>query len=331
MKMIAFSVRDDEQPFFKEWSAQNNITVDLLKEPLTATNLDKMTGYDAVLGLQTGDYPSELFTKAHELGIKVFSVRNVGVDNLNLQSAKENQVVITNVPAYSPTAIAEFSVTLLLQLLRKTETFRKRSLAQDFRWEGNIGKEIHDMTVGVIGTGRIGKAAIAIYRGFGAKIVAYDPYPDPTLAAEGIYVDSREELYQQADVVTLHMPASLKDKHMLDAAAMNEMKDGVYIINTARGLLIDTAALIAGLKSGKIAGAGLDTYENESALFNHDLAGQELTDPLFNELRSLENVIITPHVAFYTDTAVKNMVHISLESAKSVIETGTASTIVVAK
>lgn len=328
MKMIAFSVRDDEEPFFREWSTKNNIQVDLTKDPLTDETMDKINGHDAVLALQTGEYPKSLFNKAQSLGIKVFSIRNVGVDNVDLKEASANNIAVTNVPAYSPTAIAEFSVTLLLQLLRKIDNFRKRSEQQDFRWEGNVGQEIHDKTIGVIGTGRIGKAAISIYRGFGAKIVAYDPYPDSKLAAEGIYVDSKEELYQKADIITLHMPASLKDKHMIDAQAISEMKDGVYLINTARGLLIDTAALIDGLKSGKVAGAGLDTYENESPLFNHDLRGKEIKDPLFNELRELENVIVTPHVAFYTDTAVKNMVRLSLNSAKSVIETGTADSIV---
>lgn len=328
MQMIAFSVRDDEEPFFREWSTKNNIQVDLIKDPLTDETMDKINGHDAVLALQTGEYPKSLFNKAQSLGIKVFSIRNVGVDNVDLKEASANNIAVTNVPAYSPTAIAEFSVTLLLQLLRKIDNFRKRSEQQDFRWEGNVGQEIHDQTIGVIGTGRIGKAAISIYRGFGAKIVAYDPYPDSKLAAEGIYVDSKEELYQKADIITLHMPASLKDKHMIDAQAISEMKDGVYLINTARGLLIDTAALIDGLKSGKVAGAGLDTYENESPLFTHDLRGKEIKDPLFNELRELENVIVTPHVAFYTDTAVKNMVRLSLNSAKSVIETGTADSIV---
>lgn len=328
MKMIAFSVRDDEEKFFKEWSAQNNIQVDLIKDPLTDQTMNKIAGHDAILALQTGSFPASMFSRAKEKGIKVFSLRNVGVDNVDLKAATDNDIAVTNVPAYSPTAIAEFSVTLLLQLLRKVETFRKRSVNQDFRWAGNVGQEIHDKTVGVIGTGRIGKAAISIYRGFGAKILAYDPFPDPKLATEGIYVDTKEELYHRADIITLHMPASLKDKHMVDAQAISEMKDGVYLINTARGLLVDTKALIAGIRSGKVAGAGLDTYENESPLFNHDLRGKKIEDPLFNDLRSLENVLVTPHVAFYTDTAAQNMVQLSLNNAKSVIETGTSDSIV---
>lgn len=328
MKFIAFSVRTDEEKYFAEWSQKNNTEVKLVKEALTSENLELIQGFDAILALQTGFYPAQLFEKAQEYGIKSFAIRNVGVDNVDLRSAFANHVIVTNVPAYSPTAIAEFSVTLLLQLLRKTEIFRQRNAVQDFRWEGNIGKEIHDLTVGVIGTGRIGKAAISIYRGFGAKVIAFDPYQDKELAASGIYVDSREELYQQADVITLHMPASPKDKHLIDKHAIELMKDGVYLINTARGTLIDTQALLDGLDAGKIAGAGLDTYENESPLFNHDLRGQKITDPLFNQLMERDDVLVTPHVSFYTETAVKNMVNFSLDSAKSVIETGTASSIV---
>ena len=328
MKFIAFNVRDDERQYFETWIKENQIEVDVYTDEITPDNLDLVKGYDAVIALQPNEYPKEFFSKFAEFGGKVFSIRNVGVDNIDLEAAAQNNIPVTNVPAYSPNAIAEFSVTLLLQLLRNTEIFEKRMQANDYRWAPYVGKEIHDLTVGILGTGRIGQAAIQIYKGFGAKIVAFDPYHNPELEKEDIYVDSKEELYAKADVISLHMPATKQDEHMIDQDAIALMKDGVYIINTARGSLIDTKALLAALKSGKIAGAGLDTYEYENPIFNHDLRGQKIEDELFNELVSLDNVLVTPHVAFYTQTAVKNMVTVALDSAKSVIETGSAATLV---
>ena len=234
---------------------------------------------------------------------------------------------MTNVPAYSPSAIAEFSVTQLLQLLRNQNLFRKRMAKQDYRWAPFVGKELGKMTVGVMGTGRIGRAAIQIYKGFGAKVIAYDPFHNPELEKEGIYVE-KEDLLKKADVITLHMPATDDDYHFINEKTISMMKDGAYIVNTARGALIDTSALIEALRSGKLAGAALDTYENEASIFNHDLEGQEIEDETFKELIKLDNVVVSPHIAFYTNVAVENMVKISLDSAKEVIETGTSSTLV---
>ncbi|MCP9312159.1 D-2-hydroxyacid dehydrogenase [Liquorilactobacillus satsumensis] len=328
MKFIAFNVRSDEEKYFKAWEKQSDVQVECVAAPLTTEKLDGLAGYDAVLTLQTGTYPEKMFEKFKEVGVKVLSIRNVGVDNIDLKAATENGILVTNVPAYSPNAIAEFSVTQLLQLLRNTTLFRRRVAAHDFRWAPFVGKELRSLTVGVLGTGRIGRAAINIYRGFGAKVIAYDLYPNPELKKEGIYVDSYAELFAQADVITLHMPATAADHHLIGAEAIAQMKDGVYLINTARGALVDTEALIAGIKNGKIAGAALDTYENESPIFNHDLKDQPLKDTVFKELLELDNVLITPHVAFYTETAVENMVTIALKSAQEAVTKGTTATLV---
>ena len=328
MRFIAYNVREDELVYFKDWSKQNNIEIKLVADEVTDENLPLAKGYDAVISFQTGVYPKDFFKKIASYGIKDVSIRNVGVDNLDLKQAKEYNVAVTNVPAYSPNAIAEFAVTILLQLLRRQNIFRKRMANDDYRWAPYIGKEIRSLTIGVVGTGRIGKAAIEIFKGFGAKIIAFDPYHDPKLESEGIYVKDLEELVKNADVITLHMPGSDEDSHLINEAMIEKMKDGAYIINTARGKLIDSKALLKALKSGKLGGAGLDTYEFETPIFDHDLEKTGVKDELFNELRSLDNVIITPHIAFYTETAVKNMVEIALDSAKSVLETNTAQTLV---
>ena len=257
---------------------------------------------------------------------RYFPCETLALTTLILMTQRKNGVAVTNVPAYSPSAIAEFSVTQLLQLLRNQNLFRKRMVNQDYRWAPFVGKELGKMTVGVMGTGRIGRAAIQIYKGFGAKVIAYDPFHNPELEKEGIYVE-KEDLLKQADVITLHMPATDDDYHFINEKT-TMMKDGAYIVNTARGALIDTPALIEALRSGKLAGAALDTYENEASIFNHDLEGQEIEDETFKELIKLDNVVVSPHIAFYTNVAVENMVKISLNSAKEVIETGTSSTLV---
>ena len=331
MKFIAYNVRQDERAYFENWSQENNIEIKLVADEVTSKNLSLSKGYDAVISFQTGIYPAEFFETLASYGIKDVSIRNVGVDNLDLAEAKKYGIAVTNVPAYSPNAIAEFSVAILLQLLRNQNIFRKRMAANDYRWAPFVGKEIRALTIGIVGTGRIGKAAIDIYKGFGAKILAFDPYHDPKLESEGIYIDTLEDLVAKVDVLTLHMPGSDKDGHLIDAKMIEKMKDGAYIINTARGSLIDAKALLTALKSGKLGGAGLDTYEFETPIFNHDLNETGVKDELFKELVALDNVVMTPHIAFYTETAVENMVNIASDSAKSVIETGTAPTLVQTK
>lgn len=328
MKFVAFNVRADEQPFFDKWAQANGVDVTTLPNELTEATMHQADGADAIIALQTGTYPESVFDMMKANGTKVLSIRNVGTDNLPLAKAKANNIAVTNVPAYSPAAIAEFSVTQLMQLLRRIPVVNEKMRRGDYRWAPDIGQELNEMTVGVIGTGRIGRAAMQIFEGFGAKVIAYDPYPAPDLKEQGIYVASLADLYRQADVITLHIPGTEANHHMLDEAAFAQMKQGVYILNMARGSLIDTKALIAALKSGKVAGAALDTYENETPIFNHDLTGQTISDEVFNELQSFPNVLVTPHIAFYTTHAVKNMVEVACNSAKSVLETGTAPTLV---
>lgn len=326
MKFIAFSVRDEERLYFEQWGKENNIEVTIVSGPVTEENIDLISGHQAVIGLQMQPYPNALFEKMQAEGMKVLAIRNVGFDTIDLGFAKKCGVKVTNVPTYSPNAIAEFAITQLMQLLRNTTSFNQRMAQNDYTWLGLIGKELRMMTVGVIGAGNIGQVFMQICQGFGAKVIAFDNSrkndPDDT------YVASLDELYQQADVISLHIPANKHTHHIINEESINKMKDGVYIINTARGALIDTKDLMAALQSGKVAGAALDTYEFETPIFNHNLSGQEINDPMFNELVNMSNVLVTPHVAFYTETAVENMVKIALASAKSVIETGTAPTLV---
>lgn len=320
MKIIAYGIRDDEKPYLDEWVTKNHIEVKAVPDLLDSSNIDLAKDYDGVVAYQQKPYTADLFDKMHEFGIHAFSLRNVGVDNVPADALKKNDIKISNVPAYSPRAIAELSVTQLLALLRKIPEFEYKMARGDYRWEPDIGLELNQMTVGVIGTGRIGRAAIDIFKGFGAKVIAYDVFRNPALEKEGMYVDTLEELYQQANVITLHVPALKDNYHMLDEKAFGQMQDGTFILNFARGTLIDTPALLKALDSGKVAGAALDTYENEVGIFDVDHGDQPIDDPVFNDLMSRRNVMITPHAAFYTRPAVKNMVQIALDNNRDLIE-----------
>ena len=247
---------------------------------------------------------------------------------MNPATVKKYGFKVTNVPVYSPAAIAEFSVTQLMNLLRRTKEYFHKFERNDFRWAPQISQELNQQTVGVIGTGHIGRVAIDIYKGFGAKVFAYDVYRNPELEKEGLYVDTLDELYAKATVVTLHIPLFPSTEHMLNQEAFDKMRDGVFIVNASRGPLIDEQALIDALDSGKVAGAALDVLEDETKVFNHDMTGKNMTYPEFWNLNSRENVLISPHTAFYTNVAVQNMVKYSLSANKDLIEAGTSDKLV---
>ncbi|MCP9313751.1 D-2-hydroxyacid dehydrogenase [Liquorilactobacillus satsumensis] len=331
MKIIAFGVRDDERPFFQQW-AQNHssVSLKLVKERLTSGTVNQAAGYEGVVIVyQQSPFTKDLLQTLHDFDIHALSTRNAGVDDIDLAAVKEFNMQLTNVPAYSPSAIAEFSVTQALNLLRQTKAVRQKIQHGNFNWAPTIGEELNTKTIGVIGTGRIGQAAIKIFQGFGAKVIAYDIYQNPTLANQGLYVKSLTDLYRQADIISLHAPATSDNYHLLNSKAFETMKNGVRIINAARGTLIDTQALLTAVDQGKVGGAALDVYEEEANIFNHDFGSyQAIPDQLVKKLMAHKNILLTPHIAFYTLTAVKNMVQIALDNNSQLLTTGTADHLV---
>ncbi|WP_283575313.1 D-2-hydroxyacid dehydrogenase [Limosilactobacillus pulli] len=329
MKILAYGIREDEKPFVKEWEQENpEVEVEITDKLLDEETVVMAKGFDGVVVYQQKPYTDAVFKKLDAYGIHNVSLRNVGVDNMNPATVKKYGFKVTNVPVYSPAAIAEFSVTQLMNLLRRTKEYFHKFERNDFRWAPQISQELNQQTVGVIGTGHIGRVAIDIYKGFGAKVIAYDVYHNPELEKEGLYVDTLDELYAKATVVTLHIPLFPSTEHMLNQEAFDKMRDGVFIVNASRGPLIDEQALIDALDSGKVAGAALDVLEDETKVFNHDMTGKNMTYPEFWNLNSRENVLISPHTAFYTNVAVQNMVKYSLSANKDLIETGTSDKLV---
>ncbi|QBO36328.1 D-2-hydroxyacid dehydrogenase [Periweissella cryptocerci] len=320
MKIMFYALREDEKPALAEWEAANkDVEVVATDELLTPETAKLAAGFDGVVTFQQLPYTRETLQVLADLDVKNLSLRNVGIDNIDVDAVNEFGIKVSHVPSYSPNAIAEHSVIQLTRLLRRTPEYDKKIAQRDLRWAPEIGKELRMQTVGVIGTGNIGRVAINIFKGFGAKVIAFDPYPNAELAAEGIYVDSLDELFAQADVVTLHAPGLPANDHMINAETIAKMKDGVFVVNVSRGNLIDTDALIAGLDSGKIAGAAIDVYEDEVGLFNADWRGKVFPDARIENLLNRDNVLVSPHTAFYTETAVGQMVKIAMDANKTFI------------
>lgn len=322
MKIFAYGIREDEKPSLENWKQANpDIDVDFTNETLTPETAKLATGANGVVTLQTTPYQRESLQILSDLGIKSISIRNVGYDNFDFQDLKDFGIKLSNVPVYSPNAIAEHAVLLIGRLIRRIPEVDQKFDNGDFTWAPTIGKEYREQTVGVIGTGHIGRVAIQMLQGFGAKVIAYDVYRNKDIEKQGLYVDTLEELYQQADVITLHVPLTSDNAYMIDEKAIDQMKDGVYIVNCARGELISNDALIKGLDSGKIAGAGLDVLDHENNVFGQKWGSiNNLPDPTIKNLAERINVILTPHNAFYTETAIHNMIEISFNSNKDLIE-----------
>ncbi|MBE9229455.1 2-hydroxyacid dehydrogenase [Phormidium sp. LEGE 05292] len=257
-------------------------------------------------------------------GTKLLALRSAGFNHVDLQAAADLGITVLRVPAYSPYAIAEHAVGLILTLNRKFHRAYNRVREGNFALEGLMGFDIHGRTVGVIGTGKIGQIFGNLMKGFGCQVLAYDLYPNADYAASGIKYVDLPELFANSDIISLHCPLSPETYHLIDEKAIAQMKTGVTIVNTSRGALVNTEAVIAGLKSGKIGYLGLDVYEQEGELFFEDLSNAIIQDDVFQRLLTFPNVIVTGHQAFFTEEAVRNICETTLSNVSD-FEQGIAS------
>ncbi|WP_294545540.1 D-2-hydroxyacid dehydrogenase [uncultured Limosilactobacillus sp.] len=329
MKIIAYGIREDERPYVKNWQWANpDVELVWTDKLLDVESAELAKGCDGVVAYQQKNYSADLLKRLHEMNIHNLSLRNVGIDNVDTKAAVKYGFKITNVPVYSPAAIAEFGVTQLLNLLRRTKEFQNKFAKRDYRWAPNIGKELNQQTVGIVGAGHIGRVMAHICRGFGARVMVYNHRPKPDLVKAGVFTDSLDELYKESTVISLHVPAVKSTYHMLNRDSFAKMQKGVLIINMSRGSLIDEQDLIEALDSGQVGGAALDVLEDETKIFNKNMANQPSNYPAFDNLESRENVLITPHTAFYTDEAVRNMVEQSLDASRELTLTGASDKMV---
>lgn len=323
MKLIMFGTREDEKEAALNWAEKNNVEVTFNPDPLTLESVHLLEGYDGLSTSQTAPFEDEIYERIAAQGIKQVAQRSAGFDMFDLEKATAHNLIISNVPSYSPNAIAEYAVTAAMNIIRNTEKIQNKVKQHDFTWNKSIiSKEMRSMTVAIIGTGRIGTIAGQIFNGFGAEVIGYDLYPNEKAEAFLAYTDSLEEAIEKADLISIHMPLTKGNTYMFDKSLFAKMKDGVFIVNTARGKILNTKDLLDALNSGKVAAAALDTYENEAPYFPKDFSDKTVEDEVLLELIQREDVLVSQHIAFYTETAVMNLVEGGLDSAKQVIETG---------
>lgn len=311
MKILMMSVRDDEKEAITEWEKRNNIEVKTVDWELRLDKVEKLVGYDGIVIQQRSKVEKAVYPALKAIGIKQITLRTAGYDVVDIDLARENNLVITNVPAYSPRSVAELALAHTMRLIRKLEIFDERMARQDFRWAGLQATEIHSLTVGIIGAGRIGGTTAKIFDALGAKVIAYDLVERDELKSIVDYM-SKEEVLRNADVICLHVDLNQTTVDLMGAKEFELMKPTAYLINECRGPVVETDALIAALEEKKIAGAALDTLTGEENFFNFDLQNKDLPSTQLKKLRAMDNVILTPHVGFFTNIAVQNMVDISL-------------------
>lgn len=252
-----------------------------------------------------------------EQGVPLIALRCAGFNNVDLEAARREGIRVVRVPAYSPHAVAEHAVALMLSLNRKIHRAYWRTRDGNFALHGLMGFDMYGKTAGIIGTGKIARILIHILRGFGMEVVGYDPFPDEAFASEaGMRYVSLDELYRRSDIISLHCPLTEQTRYLIDDRAIGRMKPGVMLINTGRGGLIDTQALIEGLKQKRIGAAGLDVYEEEGDYFYEDKSDKIIDDDVLARLLSFNNVIVTSHQGFFTEEALANIAHTTLSNIR---------------
>lgn len=313
MKIFFYALRPfDELQFCQEYSKQYGIEFGYTPEYPTPENVQLAAGCDAV-STTPCDMGAAMLERFAALGVKYIACRSIGYDHVDLEKARELGLKVSNV-GYTPNGVANYAIMLMLMCTRRFGHILKRVELQDYTLKGKMGRDISNMTVGVIGTGRIGRTVLQHLSGFGCKLLAYDLYPSEEAKQYAEYVDL-DTLFAQSDIITLHTNATEENHHLINADSLAKMKDGVIIVNTARGKLIDSDALIDALNTGKVGAAGLDVIENENGLYYYNRSGDPIANPELALLRSFPNVLLTCHTAFYTDEDVESMVRGVFESA----------------
>lgn len=322
MKVAFFNTKAYDRKFFKEANTDEGIEIDFFEPELDLKTVPLAQGFDAVCVFVNDCLDADVLEQLKENGVRIVALRCAGFNNVDLSAAEANGITVVRVPAYSPHAVAEHTVALILALNRMIHRAYNRVRENNFSLEGLLGFDIHGLTAGVIGTGKIGLNVVRILRGFGCEVLCNDPYPkDEAREAGARYVDL-DTLLESSRIITLHCPLTPESHHMIDAAAIDRMQPGVMLINTSRGALVDTPAVIQGLKSKKIGYLGLDVYEEEGDLFFEDLSGQVIQDDVFARLNTFPNVLITGHQAFFTGNALQAIADTTLANLREFRDKG---------
>ena len=316
IKVAFFDAKAYDKPSFEHYGSEHDMQFRFLETKLNEDTVELARGCDAVCVFVNDTVNAAAIDKLYAMGMKLIALRSAGYNNVDVQAAF-GKIHVVHVPAYSPYAVAEHAIALLLTSVRRIHKAYNRTREFNFSLNGLTGFDFHGKTVGVIGTGKIGRIFIDICRGFGMKVIAYDRFPAPDSGIEYVTLD---ELFARSDVISLHCPLTDETRHMINAAAIEKMKKGVVIVNTSRGGLIDAEALLEGIKARKIGAACLDVYEEEADIFFEDRSGHILNDELLSRLISMPNVIVTSHQAFLTEEALNNIAETTVGNILSYFE-----------
>ncbi len=321
IRIAFFDAKDYDRDSFIKANNKNEYDITYFETRLSEDTVRLADGYDAVCVFVNDDINKEVIDKLVEMNVKLIALRCAGYNNVDISYAYE-KIHVVRVPAYSPYAVAEHAMALLLTSVRRIHKAYIRTKDFNFSLNGLTGFDLHGKTVGVVGTGKIGRIFIDICRGFGMNIIAYDKFP-----AEGSGIDyvSLDELWKRSDIISFHCPLTDENHHMVNADSIDKMKKGVVLINTSRGALIDAEALVEGIKQRKIGAACLDVYEEESNVFFHDYSNHIVNDDILARLISMPNVIVTSHQAFLTQEALANIADTTLDNVKSFFKEGFSS------
>jgi D-lactate dehydrogenase len=314
MKTMVYSTHGFEKPFLNK-AFHNSPDLIFTVYRLDIDNVKMATGCKAIIAFTTDDLSAEVLDKLYHNGIRFIALRSMGYDHINLTKAKELGIKVANVPNYSPFSVAEHALTLLLALNRKIINGQKLMARNDFSLNELVGIDLYQKTVGIIGLGKIGSAFAKIMNGFGCRLLGYDPIENKQLTKQiPLSYTPLKELYQQSDIISIHCPLNDETRYLFNEKVFSLMKKGSFLINTARGSILNTIDMLAALDNGTLAGAGLDVYENEKNIFFRNHLNNIILDPTFEKLRNHKNVIITGHQGFLTKEALSSIAQTTAEN-----------------
>lgn len=320
MKIAFFDTKPYDVKSFESYNGQDGFEFKFFETKLNADTVGLTKGYDGVCIFVNDDASGQVVEKLYENGVKFIALRCAGYNNVDVKKCY-GKIHVFHVPAYSPYAVAEHAAAMLLTSIRRIHKAYNRTRDYNFSLAGLTGFDLHGKTVGVVGTGKIGKLFINICRGFGMEVIAYDKFPDEKSDIKYVELD---ELYKNSDIISFHCPLLDETYHILDKNAIEKLKKGVVIVNTSRGALIDSQALLDGIKERKIGAACLDVYEEESDIFFEDNSNHIMNDEVMARLISMPNVIVTSHQAFLTKEALENIAHTTIENVKEFVKDGSS-------
>jgi len=322
MKVAVCSAQSYDREFLAAANADFDHELLFFEGRLSEETAQLFAGFSVVCAFVNDILNESVLRTLANQGLRLIALRCTGFNNVDVQAAQKHGIRVVRVPAYSPHSVAEHTLALILTLDRKTYRAYNRVRDGNFSLEGLLGFELHSRTVGIIGTGRIGQAVAQILHGFGCRLLAHDVVQNELCKTLGVRYVELAELYRESDIITLHCPLDQRTRHLIDDNALRQMKRGVMLINSSRGAVVDTLAVIDGLKTGKIGYLGLDVYEQEGDLFFHDLSDQVIQDDMFERLLTFPNVLITGHQGFFTREALSNIAQTTLKNISLFEKTG---------